>query len=118
MDDDRDRLDDVSTRIAEIRAEEAVEKAKKAVAENETANMSAGARAGAEMVSLLIAGTAIGWGVDKLFGTTPVFLIIFVLTGIGLGFYEVYRITQTSAVKAPNPRLQKMEKDATKRAKE
>lgn len=114
MSDDRDRLNIISSRIAEIRAEEAGEQAEKNARLTETANMSAGARAGAEMISLLIAGTAVGWGADKLFNTAPFFLIIFVLTGIGLGFYEVYRITQKSAVKAPNPQLQKMQKDATK----
>ena len=106
MTEDRDRLNHISSQIAEIRAEEAVEEAQKAAQINETANMSDGARAGAEMISLLIAGTALGWGADKLLGTAPLFLIIFVLTGIGLGFYEVYRITQKSAVKPPIPRLQ------------
>lgn len=118
MTDDRDRLNSISSEIAGIRAEEAVEKAKTDATLTDSANMSAGARAGAEMISLLIAGVAVGWGADKVFNTAPVFLIIFVLTGIGLGFYEVYRITQNTAAKPSIPPLQKTQKDGTKPPKE
>lgn len=91
---DLERLKDLSSKIAEIRQEEAIEKAKADATERDATNMNVGVRAGAELITLIIAGTAIGWGLDKAFHSTPLFLIIFLLAGMGLGFYEVYRITK------------------------
>jgi ATP synthase protein I len=45
-----------------------------------------------EFVSAVMVGTAIGWGIDRLAGTSPVFLIIFLLMGAAAGFWNVYRI--------------------------
>lgn len=45
-----------------------------------------------EFVSAIIVGAAIGWGIDWLFGTLPVFLIIFMLFGAAAGFWNVYRV--------------------------
>lgn len=92
-DDDRERLNKLSSQIAEIRAEEAAEKAKKAESAKGAENMSVGTRAGAELVTCILAGAVVGWLLDRQFETQPVFLIIFLLTGICMGFYEVYRIT-------------------------
>lgn len=114
MRDDRDRLNHLSDKIADIRAEEAAEKAKAREIARESSNRNSGVRAGAELVTLLIAGTAIGWGLDSVFQTKPLFLIIFVLTGIVAGFYEVYRITQNTGDSGAIPRLHNAQKDGTK----
>ncbi len=45
-----------------------------------------------EFVAAVMVGTAIGWGIDWLAGTSPVFLIVFVLMGAAAGFWNVYRI--------------------------
>ncbi len=92
---DHDRLKRLSSQIASIRAEEAVEKAKNDENLRQSANMSVGARAGAELISCFIAGGLIGWFLDRQFETQPVLLVIFLLTGICVGFYEVYRITKS-----------------------
>ena len=91
---DHDRLKKLSGDIAEIRQEEAVEKAKAAATERDATNMNTGVRAGAELISLIIAGAAIGYGIDRAFDVAPLGLIVFLLAGMGLGFYEVYRITK------------------------
>jgi ATP synthase protein I len=91
---DHDRLQKLSGDIAGIRAEEAIEKAKADQTERDATNMNVGVRAGAELVTCLIAGAGIGYGIDRYFHTQPFGLIVFLLTGIGLGFYEVYRITK------------------------
>ncbi|MDB5490839.1 MAG: hypothetical protein JWO78_688 [Micavibrio sp.] len=91
---DHDRLNKLSSQIGEIRAKEAVQSAKDAATERDATNMNAGVRAGAELVTCLVAGAAIGYGIDYFFATRPFGLIIFLLAGIGLGFYEVYRITK------------------------
>ncbi len=45
-----------------------------------------------EFVAAVIVGTLIGWGIDRAAGTTPAFLIIFLLMGAVAGFWNVYRI--------------------------
>jgi ATP synthase protein I len=45
-----------------------------------------------EFVAAVMVGTALGWGVDRFFGTSPIFLILFLLLGAAAGFWNVYRI--------------------------
>lgn len=44
-----------------------------------------------ELVSGLLLGLAIGWGLDSLFGTLPVFLVLFVLLGFAAGVRVMLR---------------------------
>jgi ATP synthase protein I len=59
--------------------------------------MSIGFRVMSEFVAAVIVGAFIGWQLDKWLGTSPVFLLIFLLFGTAAGFWNVYRI----AVKPP-----------------
>ena len=45
-----------------------------------------------EFVAAVLVGTALGWGIDRLAGTSPTFLIVFLLLGAAAGFWNVYRI--------------------------
>ena len=45
-----------------------------------------------EFVAAVIVGGFIGWWIDRLAGTTPAFLITFLLMGAAAGFWNVYRI--------------------------
>jgi len=45
-----------------------------------------------EFVAAVMVGTAMGWGLDRLLGTSPIFLILFVLLGAAAGLWNVYRI--------------------------
>ncbi|MGO9234568.1 MAG: AtpZ/AtpI family protein [Methylocella sp.] len=45
-----------------------------------------------EFVAAVVVGALIGWGIDRVAGTTPAFLIIFLLMGAAAGFWNVYRI--------------------------
>ena len=45
-----------------------------------------------EFVAAVIVGAVIGWGIDHAAGTTPAFLVIFLLMGAAAGFWNVYRI--------------------------
>ena len=45
-----------------------------------------------EFVAAVIVGAGIGWGIDRAAGTSPAFLIIFLLMGAAAGFWNVYRI--------------------------
>jgi ATP synthase protein I len=52
-----------------------------------------------EFVAAVIVGAFIGWWIDRVAGTTPAFLVIFLLLGAAAGFWNVYRI----AIKPPGP---------------
>jgi ATP synthase protein I len=51
-----------------------------------------GMRVGVELVSALVVGVAIGYGLDRLFGTKPVFIAVFVLLGGAAGVLNVWRM--------------------------
>jgi ATP synthase protein I len=44
-----------------------------------------------ELVVALLVGGAIGWGLDRVFGSRPFLLIIFVLLGAAAGIRNVVR---------------------------
>lgn len=44
-----------------------------------------------ELVIAAMIGAAMGWGLDALFGTLPLFLIVFILLGFGAGIRTVMR---------------------------
>lgn len=51
-------------------------------------------RIAAELVSGLIVGLGIGWGLDAWLGTKPWLLILFFLLGAAAGILNVYRATK------------------------
>jgi ATP synthase protein I len=57
--------------------------------------MSLAFRVLSEFVAAVIVGAFIGWWIDRLAGTTPAFLITFLLMGAAAGFWNVYRIAIT-----------------------
>jgi ATP synthase protein I len=59
--------------------------------------MSLAFRVLSEFVAAVIVGAFIGWWIDRLAGTTPAFLVTFLLMGAAAGFWNVYRI----AIKPP-----------------
>jgi len=64
--------------------------------------MSLGLRAGSEFVAAIIVGGLIGWGLDRLLNTKPLFLIAFFLLGVAAGVWNVIRATSPlSRAKTP-----------------
>jgi ATP synthase protein I len=47
-----------------------------------------------ELVMAIVIGGAMGWGLDTLFGTMPLFLIVFVLFGFAAGVRLMLRTAQ------------------------
>ena len=45
-----------------------------------------------EFVATVIVGAFIGWWIDRISGTTPAFVVTFLLMGAAAGFWNVYRI--------------------------
>ena len=113
---DHDRLKALSDTLAEMQAKEDAESAREREIRNDANNMSNGVRAGAELITCMVAGGLIGWGLDKWLETKPIFLIIFLLAGIFTGFWEVYRITQNAGSAVGFARLHQDEKTVRKPA--
>ena len=61
-------------------------------ASGEPSALAIGLRVGLELVVALVLACAIGWGLDRLLGTTPIFLIAFVPLGAAAGILNVWRI--------------------------
>lgn len=53
-----------------------------------------GFRVGTELVSGVLVGTALGYVLDRVFGTAPWLLIIFLFLGGAAGFLNVYRFVK------------------------
>ncbi len=51
-----------------------------------------GLRVAVELLSALLVACAIGWGIDRLAGTRPLFLILFLPLGGAAGVLNVWRV--------------------------
>ncbi len=51
-----------------------------------------GLRVGIELVAALVVAVAIGYGLDRLFGTKPILSAVFVLLGGAAGILNVWRL--------------------------
>ena len=51
-----------------------------------------GARVGVELVSALVVAVAIGYGLDRIFHTTPIFTVVFVPLGGAAGVFNLWRL--------------------------
>ena len=47
-----------------------------------------------ELVMAIVIGGAMGWGLDTLLGTMPLFLVVFVLLGVGAGVRLMLRTAE------------------------
>lgn len=54
-----------------------------------------GFRVGAELVSGVIVGAALGWVLDRFLDTRPAFLIAFLLLGGAAGFLNIYKFVKS-----------------------
>jgi ATP synthase protein I len=53
-----------------------------------------GFRIGLELMVAVVVGVAIGWAIDRWFGTKPWGLLVFLFLGIGAGMSNVYRVVR------------------------
>ena len=88
--DDLDRLRDLESRIDRLR--KAHEPAPPKAESHELAQQ--GWRMVTELVAGLLIGLGIGWGLDVLFGTMPLFLVLFVFLGLVAGIRVMMRTAQ------------------------
>ena len=92
------RLKDLDRRLGENRAGRPDDAARTRAADRP--GMAMALRLGADFVAGVVVGVALGWGVDRLFGTAPWGLIVFVLLGFAAGMLSVLR---SAGVVKPGP---------------
>ena len=83
-----DRLAELSRRIEAARTPETP---KRRGDKDKYAAMSLGWRIVIELVVSIMTGAAMGWGLDSLLGSLPLFLIVFTLFGFAAGIRTIMR---------------------------
>ena len=66
--------------------------------ESGTSALGAGLRVGLELVAAFVVAVAIGYGLDRAFGTLPILTVVFIPLGGAAGIVNIYRMF------APKPR--------------
>ena len=59
---------------------------------SEVSPMGIGLRVGTELIAAFVVAIAIGYGLDRLFGTKPILTVVFVLVGGAAGILNVWRV--------------------------
>ncbi len=59
--------------------------------ETPPSNMGIALRLSTELVAAVVVGGGIGWALDRVFGTSPVLLIVMFFFGVAAGFRNVWR---------------------------
>jgi ATP synthase protein I len=90
-----DRLKDLDSRIKAEKGERA-ENDKPAASVRAASDYSKGYRLASEFVAGVLVGGLVGYGLDRLFGTLPLFLIVFLLFGFGAGILNMSRAANRS----------------------
>jgi ATP synthase protein I len=85
-----ERLNDLGSRITAEKSERA-EAEKPSVAYEGVKDYSKGFRLATEFVAGVLVGGLLGYGLDMLLGTLPLFLIILLLLGFGAGILNMAR---------------------------
>lgn len=86
-----DRLDDLDRRIAVARD---AHTPKPSAEKEKYAAFSMGWRMVIELAVSLMVGAAMGWGLDTLLGTLPMFLIVFCMLGFASGVRSMMRTAE------------------------
>ncbi len=94
------RLDSLSRSLD---AEQREHEAAAAPRRTDTRGFSLGIRLASEFVAAIVVGAAIGWGLDKLAGTTPWGMIGFLLLGFAAGVLNVMRSAEKMATIETKP---------------
>ncbi len=90
------RLTHLNERLSEARRERDSRSAQQG-SERQTASakasaMARGFRLSSELVAGVVVGAVIGWGIDRLFSTSPWGLIVFFLLGFAAGVINLMRV--------------------------
>ncbi|NHX27598.1 F0F1 ATP synthase subunit I [Escherichia coli] len=85
---DKERLDTLDQRIAELKK---AQKPGKPHQDEHYSQAQVGWRMVTELVAGLLIGFTIGFGLDTLFGTMPIMMVIFIMLGFAAGVQTMLR---------------------------
>ncbi len=81
-----DDLQDLEDRINKMKKEESDDTAQ----QKEFADRQTGMRAGSEFMAYIFSGGFVGWLIGHYFGNMPLWIILMVFLGFGMGTYRAY----------------------------
>jgi ATP synthase protein I len=85
------RISDLGARLDKVKTQHQTDAQADLDAEVRGRGMAYGMRMSAELVGAVIVGGAIGWGLDKWFGSTPWLFLLFFVLGFAAGVLNVVR---------------------------
>lgn len=88
VDEDQRRLDALDAKIAALRTSRAP---RRSAGSDKFSGAALAWRMVTELVVGVLLGSAIGWGLDTLAGTMPLFLVVFLLLGFAAGVRTMMR---------------------------
>lgn len=94
----RGRLDRLSSSLQHENKEQA---AANAPPSQDNGNIALVFRFASEFVAGVLVGGLIGWGIDWAFGTSPIFLILFLLIGFGAALTNMVRVAKAAQANTP-----------------
>ena len=111
-----ERGSDLSKRLRDARSKEQGGNRKEPKLKSETSGLGQALRIGVDMVSAVVVGVGIGWWLDKVLGTKPWLMIIFILLGGAAGILNAYRtaMRMTEDLNETKPSDAMNENDAAK----
>lgn len=108
---DDPRLTKIRNTLNQMKNEETLENQEREDRDEDKESMSVGLRAGAELVTSILAGGFIGYWLDVWLETKPIFLIAMLLLGVITGFVNVWRTTQNIGYQVGYKDINKTDKD-------
>jgi ATP synthase protein I len=96
----RQRLDTLEGKLAAVRGRNPAPPDQDAQGRGQA--MGQALRLGTELVAGVLVGGFIGWALDKLFGSAPLMLVVFLILGAAAGILNVVRTAQRMQAEAPS----------------
>ncbi|QIB34383.1 AtpZ/AtpI family protein [Ancylobacter pratisalsi] len=97
------RLEGLGAELKKVRAERKMDEVSSVADRTSTsAGMALAFRLGAEFVAGVLVGAGLGWGFDRLLGTTPWGFIVFLLLGFGASIMNMMRAAGETGRKTPS----------------
>ncbi len=93
----------LAQRIAKARGNRPGQEAANKVRQNEAVGMGRALRMVSEFISAIVVGAALGFGLDALFGTQPIFWFVLLLMGFAAGVLNVVRAAAQINAETPLP---------------
>ena len=94
----RSRLDRLSRSLETEKPRQSADSSEPAA---NTANIALVFRFASEFVAGVLVGGLIGWGIDWAVGTSPIFLIVFLLLGFAAALTNMVRVAKAAQAKTP-----------------